>query len=85
MDRTTMIDETAAAYEANQNLSQRVVCPGCHTPHPSLTGEGLAAGLGWKCVRCGQRWDAGRLTSVAAYQAWVAARETPPAASDAAR
>jgi hypothetical protein len=25
----------------------------------------------WRCVRCGQRWDAARLAAVAAYAAWT--------------
>lgn len=84
MDRNPfMIDETTAARDGDQNLSQRAVCPGCHTPHPSLTREGLAAGAGWKCVRCGERWDAQRLATVTAYKAWVAERETAATAAAA--
>lgn len=82
MDRNHfVIDDTAAA----QDLSQRAVCPGCHTQHPSLTGEGLAVGVGWKCARCGQRWDARRLASVSAYQRWVADRSALENHRDAAR
>lgn len=78
MDRTlSVIDETASVSVDDQSLSQRAVCPGCHTPHPSLTREGLAADVGWKCARCGERWDARRLATVAAYAAWVAERERP--------
>ena len=33
-----------------------------------------AAGCDWLCVRCGQRWDAGRLRSVRAYAAWERAQ-----------
>jgi hypothetical protein len=75
MDRNPLlIDETPAV---DQHLLQPVTCPGCHTPHPSLTREGLAAGAGWTCVRCSERWDARRLAAVAAYEAWVAARKAP--------
>lgn len=72
--------------DRNENLSQRAACPGCHTPHPSLTQEGLGRGVGWQCVRCGERWDARRLAAVAAYAAWVAERDavaTAGAAIDA--
>ena len=75
------IDDTAAANDGGQDPQQRAVCPGCHTPHPSLTREGLAAGVGWTCVRCGERWNALRLETVAAYRAWVAERETPATAA----
>lgn len=76
MDRNpSLIDETATG--GDQNLSQRAVCPGCQTAQPSLTREGLVAGIAWKCARCGQRWDAGRLAAVAAYETWVAEREAP--------
>jgi predicted CXXCH cytochrome family protein len=55
---------------------EAIVCPGCHTPHPSLTHALLDAGEGWLCSRCGQRWDAGRLATVAAYKAWSAVRNS---------
>ena len=84
MDRNpALIDETAAPLDSDRDLSQRAVCPGCHTPHPSLTLEGLASGVGWRCLRCGERWDARRLATVAAYKAWVAEREKPAAARTA--
>jgi ribosomal protein L37AE/L43A len=50
-------------------------CPFCHTTNRSLTQEALATGSYWRCVRCGQRWDAGRLATVAAYARWSAAHE----------
>ena len=54
---------------------QHVACPGCHTPHTSVTDEALQARDYWVCARCGQRWDAHRLETVAAYAAWVAEHE----------
>jgi hypothetical protein len=48
-------------------------CPMCHTP-ASLTQNAIDAGADWWCVTCGQRWDATRLSAVAAYAAWVAER-----------
>lgn len=50
---------------------QPVTCPFCHTPHGSLTLDAMQAGDGWACVRCGQQWNARRLETVAAYNAWV--------------
>ena len=83
MDRNASSIAETTALRDERDLSQRAVCPGCHTPHPSLTREGLAAGVGWKCVRCGERWDARRLATVAAYAAWVAGRETAATAGAA--
>ena len=54
---------------------QSVVCPFCHTLHSSLTDEALDPRDYWLCVRCGQRWDAHRLETAAAYTAWVASHD----------
>jgi predicted Zn finger-like uncharacterized protein len=48
-----------------------VTCPMCHTS-ATLSQSALAAGGDWRCVRCGQHWDAARLEAVAAYAAWSA-------------
>lgn len=42
----------------------------CHTP-TSVTQNAIEAGGDWRCVRCGQRWDAVRLAAVAAYATWA--------------
>jgi hypothetical protein len=42
----------------------------CHTS-ARLSQSDLEAGGDWRCVRCGQHWDAARLAAVAAYAAWV--------------
>ena len=49
-------------------------CPSCHTQDPGMTNLAIGAGADWECSRCGSRWDAVRLASVAAYAVWVAAR-----------
>jgi hypothetical protein len=54
-----------------------VSCPGCHTVHPSLTRESLDAGDCWQCQRCGQQWNARRLATVEAYEAWCAEHNGP--------
>jgi predicted CXXCH cytochrome family protein len=51
---------------------QAVACPSCHTPHVSVADEALQPRDYWMCVRCGQRWTAERLETVAAYAAWAA-------------
>ena len=53
-----------------------VTCPMCHTP-TSLTQTDIAAGEGWRCVRCGQHWSATRLSTVAAYAASQVERPAP--------
>ena len=52
-------------------VSAPLTCPYCHTALPVVTAEGLEARGDWRCVRCGQRWDAGRLATVAAYASWA--------------
>ena len=44
-------------------------CPLCHTVDASVSNEALAGGASWRCERCGQRWDAERLSIAAAYAA----------------
>ena len=38
-----------------------------------MTNRAVSAGADWRCSRCGWRWDAGRLATVAAYAVWLAA------------
>jgi hypothetical protein len=46
----------------------------CAIRRTSLTQNAIDAGADWRCVTCGQRWDATRLSAVAAYAAWVVER-----------
>ena len=46
-------------------------CPMCHTT-ASVAQTVTNSAEGWRCIRCGQHWDARRLTTVAAYAAWTA-------------
>jgi uncharacterized Zn finger protein len=46
-------------------------CPSCHTEDPIMTNVAVGANADWRCRRCGQRWDAVRLATVAAYAVWV--------------
>lgn len=48
----------------------QAMCPMCHT-RASVTQSAVDAGGDWRCVRCGQRWDAVRLAAVADYATWV--------------
>ena len=41
----------------------------------SVPQRAIGAGGNWRCVRCGQHWDAGRLAAVAAYAAWARNRD----------
>ena len=73
---------TALASDAPMNASAVLVpelgglatCLSCHAEDATLTNGAVAAGAGWNCRRCGQQWDASRLATVAAYDAWVSAR-----------
>jgi ribosomal protein L37AE/L43A len=56
------------------DVSRGAMCPMCHTPSP-LTSRAVDDGASWRCARCGQRWDAGRLATVAAYAARVTAQQ----------
>lgn len=47
-------------------------CPSCQTEDPSVTKHSISAGAEWQCSRCGSRWDAVRLATVAAYAEWLA-------------
>ena len=71
----TSQQSTKAVLDTPADTSRLATCPLCHTKHASLTQEALEAGGGWRCVRCGQRWDAHRLQAVAAYAVWVAEHE----------
>lgn len=78
--------ETATALEGAPAARRLAACPFCHTPGPHATGDALAAAGGWRCVRCGHRWDAARLAAATAYAAWVLERKAvsqPPAANGA--
>jgi transcription elongation factor Elf1 len=57
-------------------VQRGATCPLCHAIEASVSDEALAAGGGWRCTICGQRWDAPRLATVAAYAVWARERET---------
>ena len=67
---------TAALPDDEPGVLRSATCPMCHTP-TSVTQDAIEAGGNWRCVRCGQHWDAARLAAVATYAAWVADRERP--------
>mgnify|MGYP003344605370 CR=1 FL=1 len=63
--------ETMATSLSSPVAPSAATCPMCHTVDSSLTQDLLDAGSYWHCVRCGQLWDANRLSRVAAYAAWA--------------
>lgn len=65
---------TAAVLDDEPGTVQLAACPMCHTP-ASLSQSALDAGGAWRCVRCGQHWDAARLAVVAGYTTWVVERD----------
>lgn len=64
---------TSVVLDDELGASAVLTCPMCHTPMALAQGA-IDAGADWPCVRCGQRWDATRLSAVAAYAAWVVER-----------
>ena len=54
----------------DQDIFESATCPMCHTS-ATLPPSALEAGGAWRCVRCGQHWDAARLAAVVAYAAWA--------------
>ena len=61
---------TAALLDDEQGIARHAVCPMCHTS-ATVTQSAIEAGGDWRCVRCGQHWDARRLATVAAYAEWA--------------
>jgi hypothetical protein len=60
---------TPVLLDDEQDILRSAICPMCHTS-ASLSQSALEDGGDWRCVRCGQRWDAARLAAVTAYAAW---------------
>lgn len=59
----------AVLLDDEHDIFQFATCPMCHTSATPSQSE-LETGGAWRCVRCGQHWDAARLAAVAAYAAW---------------
>ena len=68
--RASMNTVSANALE----LVGSATCPSCHQADPTVTNVAVNRGADWRCVRCGQRWDALRLSTVAAYAVWLSER-----------
>src|SRR6188768_4274682 len=64
----------AALRDDEQDIARHAVCPMCHTS-ATVTQSAIEAGGDWRCVRCGQHWDASRLAAVAGYAAWAVDRD----------
>jgi predicted Zn finger-like uncharacterized protein len=71
-----MAHSSSRTHTTTAGVLRSATCPMCHTP-TSVTENAIEAGGDWRCVRCGQHWDAERLAAVAAYAAWVADRDRP--------
>jgi len=57
--------------ETTHELLGFATCPSCRATDATMTYDALGKGTDWKCARCGQKWSATRLATVAAYAAWV--------------
>ena len=65
---------TGSLADNEPDTLQDASCPMCHAT-ASITRNAVEAGGAWRCVRCGQHWDAARLAAVAAYAAWTVDRD----------
>ena len=52
-------------------LTGFATCPSCHTADATMTNAAVSGGADWSCGRCGQKWDALRLATAAAYGVWL--------------
>lgn len=66
---------------ASLELAGRATCPSCYAADLTMTNSAVAAGADWRCRRCGQLWDGGRLAAVAAYAGWLSERAASSADS----
>jgi len=71
---TLILPEVATTAE---KFGGCVTCPLCHMTHATTAIDAVGKGAGWRCARCGQRWDAARLGRVAEYAAWAAEHDQP--------
>jgi len=67
----SLLPPTAALLDDQPDVLRPGECPMCHT----LTQSARDTGGAWRCVRCGQSWNAERLATVAGYAVWVAERD----------
>jgi hypothetical protein len=74
-DHLSLANVTTALLDVEPVVSRFAACPLCHTTSQSMTTDALAAGADWQCIRCGQRWSAGRMATVAAHTACVLERK----------
>ena len=66
------------AAETTHELLAFATCPSCRTTDANMTYDALGKGTDWQCARCGQKWSATRLATVAAYAVWVSGQTDPP-------
>ena len=59
------------AAETTREMLGFATCPSCRTTDATMTYDALGRGTDWQCTRCGQKWSASCLATVAAYAAWV--------------
>ena len=79
----TISHMTATLLDDEPDIIGSATCPLCHTS-ATLTQSALEAGGDWRCVRCGQHWDAVRLAAVAAYATWTVDHDRATARLDGA-
>ena len=67
MNSLSRLPPTAALLDDPPVVLRPGECPMCHTTQSAGNSGGA-----WRCVRCGQSWNAERLSAVAGYAGWVA-------------
>ena len=70
MDSSPRPHARGNAALVNEPIGVRhATCPMCHTV-ALVSQQSVDDGADWRCVTCGQHWDAARLAAVAAYAVW---------------
>jgi hypothetical protein len=68
------IERGSASTDVTADPEGFAGCPTCHLLDGTMTNATLATGGAWRCRRCGQLWDKGRIAIVVAHNAWESAR-----------
>lgn len=72
----TAVSRPSLASPSTPNPGGPATCLSCHAEDLTMTNGAVEAGANWNCHRCGQRWDAVRLNTAAAYAVWASERES---------
>ena len=71
--------------ETTHEMLGFATCPSCRTTDATMIYDAQGRGTDWQCARCGQKWSATRLATVAEYAAWVSGQTDLDGARDRTR